>query len=86
MPSTGNPKPLHHSITPSLHPTNPAMKTSAITKLLDQLDHRAANLELEAVAKRHALKESVKARGIAAAEEARVCRERIQNIVARLHA
>jgi hypothetical protein len=66
------------------------MKTSAgysaITKLIDQLDHRAANLELEAVAKRHALKDSVKARGIAAAKEARVCRARIQNLAARLHA
>ena len=53
---------------------------------MDQLDHRAANLELEAVAKRHALKDSVKARGIAAAKEARVCRARIQNLAAQLHA
>lgn len=54
--------------------------------LMSQLEHRAQTLELEAVAKRHAMLDRIRERGNAASKEARVCRARIQQLAIQLNA
>ena len=61
------------------------LSKTQIQTLIDKLEENARDLELESVAKRHALHKDRQAEGLAAAQAAVITRSQIQELSALLH-
>lgn len=67
------------------HTASMILSKTQIQTLIDKLEQNARDLELESVAKRHALHKDRQAEGLAAAQAAVITRNQIQELSALLH-